>query len=80
MAAADALSNLIAHLKTSLSVLKDATVAKELLAVLHDPKQLPNMRMSGLAAEAIDLLGEIDLLLEPGHMVLADHFLGRSHS
>ena len=76
MAAAGALSKLIQDLKVSLKTLNDDTVASELRATLHDPKQLPNKMIAAQAAEAVDLLGELDLLLEPGHMILADHFLG----
>ena len=76
MAAADALSKLIQDLKVSLKTLNDGSIAKELQDAIHDSKQLPDKAMAGLAAEAVDLLGELDLLLEPGHMVLADHFLG----
>ena len=70
------LSTLIQHLKTSIQSLTDDAVEKELRAVLHDPQQLPDKKIANLAAEAIDLLGDIDLLLEPGHLILADHFLG----
>ena len=80
MAAADALSKLVRDLKVSFKSLNDDAVAKELQAALHDPKQLPDKKMAGLASEAVDLLGELDLLLEPGHMILADHFLGTSRS
>ena len=76
MAIADTLNKLVQQLKTCLNTLNDDAVAKELQAVLHDAKQLPNKEIAGLAAEAVDLLGELDLLLEPGHIILADHFLG----
>ena len=70
------LSTLIQHLKTSIQSFTDDAVEKELRAVLHDPQQLPDKKIANLAADAIDLLGDIDLLLEPGHLILADHFLG----
>ncbi|KAI1435781.1 S-adenosyl-L-methionine-dependent methyltransferase [Xylaria sp. CBS 124048] len=49
---------------------------QSLNAALHDDSKLPDRKASLLAAEALDLLSEIRLLLEPGHLVLADHFLG----
>ena len=80
MAAAEALSKLIQDLKVSLKALNDEGVAKELQVALHGSKQLPDKATAALAAEAVDLMGELDLLLEPGHMILADHFLGVSLS
>ena len=70
------LSNLINHLQITIRDLNDDVVAKELGATLHDPQQLPHKEISSLAANAVDLLGDIDILLEPGHTILADHFLG----
>lgn len=76
MALEDTLADLIQHLKASIKNLNDDAVAKELQAVLHDSRQLPDKKIAHLAAEAVDILGDIDLLLEPGHVILADHFLG----
>lgn len=76
MAVVDALSKLVQDLKVSVKSLNNDAVAKDLQAVLHDPRQLPDKKVAGLAAEAVDLLGELDLLLEAGHIILADHFLG----
>ena len=78
MAAVDTLSALIEDLKVSLKTLNSDAVRTDLMAALHDTKQLPDKKMAGLAAEAVDLLGELDLLLQPGHLILADHFLGTS--
>lgn len=47
-----------------------------LSADLHNTDQFPDKKVSLLANEALDLLSEIRLLLEPGHLILADHFLG----
>ncbi|ORY14663.1 O-methyltransferase-domain-containing protein [Clohesyomyces aquaticus] len=43
---------------------------------LHDPDRLPDAKISKLATVALDRLKELQLLLEPGHTVLADHFFG----
>jgi hypothetical protein len=43
---------------------------------LHDNENLSNPDVFRLAEEALDLLSDVRLLLEPGHLVLADHFLG----
>ena len=45
-------------------------------SLLHDPEQLPNVAIHQLANEALDLISDVRLLLEPGHLVLADHFFG----
>ena len=45
-------------------------------SLLHDTENLPNGAVYQLANEAVELLSEVRLLLEPGHLVLADHFLG----
>ena len=76
MALESTLSKLIQDLKLSVRSFEDEDVAKELKDVLHDPQQLPDKRTASLAAEAVDLLGDLDLVLEPGHIILADHFLG----
>ncbi|KAI0176006.1 S-adenosyl-L-methionine-dependent methyltransferase [Hypoxylon sp. FL1284] len=47
-----------------------------LLRELHNTENLPSPMLSGLASEALDLLAELRLLLEPGQLVLADHFMG----
>lgn len=48
----------------------------ELLAALHDHDRLPDKRLAGLASQSVDMLHQIEQLLEPGPLVLADHFLG----
>lgn len=69
------LDSLIHSLKSALEPLT-GHIAPLLLAALHDTEILPNKNVSEKASEALDLLSEIRLLLEPGHLVLADHFLG----
>ena len=45
-------------------------------AALHDTDRLPSQKLSSLASQALDLLSEIRLSLEPAHVLLADQFLG----
>ncbi|KAF3483159.1 uncharacterized protein GIQ15_02483 [Arthroderma uncinatum] len=49
---------------------------KVLLQALHTDKDLPDPALEILAGKAINVLHETQQLLEPGHLVLADHFLG----
>lgn len=53
---------------------------EELQASLHnhDKGALPDSRIASVAARSIDLLHQTEQILEPGHLVLADHFLGSS--
>lgn len=44
----------------------------------HDKGVLPDSRIANLAAQSIDLLHDVEQMLEPGHLILADHFLGSS--
>ncbi|KAL1604779.1 hypothetical protein SLS60_004319 [Paraconiothyrium brasiliense] len=43
---------------------------------LHSTEKLPDAAVSQLASKALDLLSEVQLMLEPGQLVLADHFMG----
>lgn len=69
------LTFLIDSLRSALKVLK-GDVNTQLMAELHNHDRLPNKQMAALASQAVDLLHEIEQLLEPGPLVLADHFLG----
>ncbi|MCJ1352286.1 MAG: hypothetical protein MMC33_002270 [Icmadophila ericetorum] len=69
------LTHLIDSLRSSLKLLKGKSHS-ELLATLHDHDKLPDKHVANLAHEAINLLHETEQLLEPGPLVLADHFLG----
>lgn len=42
----------------------------------HDLGVLQDKELEKMASESIDLLHSIEQILEPGHLVLADHFLG----
>jgi hypothetical protein len=73
------LKNLIDSLKSVNKQLKDDTVKAQLLSTLHSAEKLPDWKSYKLASEALDLLKETQLILEPGHLILADHFLGTYH-
>ncbi|KAK5636793.1 hypothetical protein RRF57_012506 [Xylaria bambusicola] len=46
-----------------------------LQAELHDTERLPNIKLFPLVSEAMNLLAEIRLIIEPRQMILADHFM-----
>lgn len=70
------------HLEKVLEVLKSEEVKQELHESLHNHNKgvLPSSSAAALANATIDRLHEIEQLLEPGHLVLADHFLGTQGS
>jgi hypothetical protein len=65
------LQNLIESLRLASSQLH-SDAKPSLQAVLHDMEKLPGKKISTLASEALDLLSNVQSLLEPGHLVLAD--------
>ncbi|KAF2276639.1 putative O-methyltransferase [Westerdykella ornata] len=67
-----ALKNLIDALRTASTQLDESNVEE----VLHDTEKLPDKKVAELASEALDLLDELRLKLEPRQLILADHFLG----
>ncbi|KAH8160893.1 hypothetical protein CIB48_g7358 [Xylaria polymorpha] len=69
------LQHLIDSLKSASHRLR-GDLNQSLNATLHDDTKLPDRKTSLLAAQALDLLSELRLLLEPGHLILADHFMG----
>ncbi|KAJ8069766.1 hypothetical protein OCU04_000184 [Sclerotinia nivalis] len=71
------LIHLIETLGSTLKLLK-GDAKDELQSMLHghNKNQLPDKRIAGLAKTAVNLLHETEQLLEPGSLVLADHFLG----
>jgi hypothetical protein len=69
------LHNLTASLKSTLAQL-NSNPEGSVQSFLHDDGGLPDKKLYSAAAEALDCLSEVQLLLEPGHLVLADHFLG----
>lgn len=70
------LEKLIRFLKTALVGVRSSDALRDRL---HHPDGLPDKRLSVLASEALDLLSDIRLELEPGHLILADHFMGMDH-
>jgi hypothetical protein len=58
--------------------LKEPAINVVLMEELHNTADtsLPNKDASSLASQAIDVLHQTIQLLQPGHRVLADHFLG----
>lgn len=72
------LSSLNGHLERVVEILKTEEVSRKLDKALHnhDKGVLPDPEVSKLADQSIDLLHEIEQLLDPGHLTLADNFLG----
>ena len=71
-------ARLTSDLKAALASFQDEAVAFELRQALHDDKKLPDKEIAAAASEALNLLGQVEQILEPGHLVLADHFFGWS--
>jgi gliotoxin/aspirochlorine biosynthesis O-methyltransferase len=71
-----ALKQLISSLNESRAALTADTTRAYLDGILHNDTKLPDKSIGAMVSEAIDLLHQIEQLLEPGHLVLADHFLG----
>lgn len=59
-----------------LDALKIEGTGAELHKALHDDQTLPDKQTAAMASETVNLLRKVEQLLEPGHLVLADHFLG----
>ena len=70
------------HLGSVLEFLQSDALEQELKVALHnhDEGALPSLKMAEITSKTIDLLHSIEQLIEPGHLVLADHFLGTSLS
>jgi len=75
---ASVLTSLNTQLEDVLHTLKSDPVSQELQKGLHDHAKgaLPDPELKSLANKSIDLLHQIEQMLEPGYLVLADHFLG----
>lgn len=69
------LQDLIDSLKSTSEQLNQQT-CPTLQETLHNTEKLPDEKVSRLASEALDLLSELRLLLEPRQLILADHFMG----
>lgn len=61
-------------LRSALQTLKSAKVAEVLEEALHNDEHLPDKAMALLALDNVNLLSEVEKLLQPVHLVLADHF------
>lgn len=74
----EALESLNVHLEHTLQHFNGNHIQRELQEALHNhgENSLPRAEIAALANKSIDLLHEIEQLLEPAHLVLADHFLG----
>ena len=70
-----ALQDLVVSLSSTAQVLRSQS--EDLLQALHNTEKLPDQRVHDLAKDALDLLSEVRLALEPGQMILADHFFGK---
>ena len=65
-------------LRYTLETLNSENVAEALEEALHNDNSLPDKAMARLASGNLNLLGEVEKLLQPAHLVLADHFFGMS--
>ena len=72
------LEQLISSLKSSLRLLTADDIRAHLDATLHNDRKLPEKKLASMASATIDLLHQVEQLLEPSHLVLADHFLGEA--
>ena len=58
------------------SRLNEPGLQAEMSHRLHDSEKLPDKKIVPLAAKAVDVLHDIEQMLQPAQLVLADHFLG----
>ncbi|KAG4283353.1 hypothetical protein FPRO06_07732 [Fusarium proliferatum] len=70
------LVQLEASLTAFLSILTNDGVKRELQELLYNDKALPDKEILQRATSVVDKLGEMQLILEPAHLILADHFFG----
>lgn len=69
------LGRVIKSLEETRNVLQGECRA-ELMTRLHNSETLPDRKLYELSGEATQLLHEVELLLEPRPMILANYFLG----
>lgn len=76
------LRSLIQQLQFSRLQLSEPSINLVVAESLHGSResQLPDKELAKLAAEAVDLLHDIQKRLQPSHLVLADHFFGYMNS
>jgi hypothetical protein len=70
----EVLSTLNHHLRNGLEGLEKSNA--ELAKNLHNDESLPDRKLLEQAAQTVDLLHKIQMLLDPPALVLADQFLG----
>ncbi|POS75431.1 hypothetical protein DHEL01_v206173 [Diaporthe helianthi] len=58
----------------------DGDFKASLDTALHNTEELPDKILYSAASEVLDLLSKVRLLLEPAHLILADHFLGYTNT
>lgn len=68
------LGDLNSHLTHCLASLE--SLSPPLVELLHHETRLPNTEYVSKAAQAVDLMHKVQLLLDPPVLILADHFLG----
>ena len=80
----DAVESTLSKLIESLTILhgqlQEPQLQKAINDRLHDPSNLPDVTVAPLAAQAVDLLHNVEQMLQPAQLVLADHFLGMPNS
>ncbi|KAJ9488964.1 hypothetical protein VN97_g4316 [Penicillium thymicola] len=78
----ETLLSLNSYLEKTVELLKREDIRQQLENSLHnhEPGVLPSANAAALANQSIDLLHQVEQLLEPGHLVLADHFFGYVHA
>ncbi|KAA8645297.1 O-methyltransferase gliM [Aspergillus tanneri] len=79
-AAVITLQTLVQMLTTLKRQLNEPTLQADISNRLHDPNTLPDQALMSLAAQAVDILYEIEQILQPAQLILADHFLGYMRS
>lgn len=70
------LDNMTAQLTTFKHFLATPTMDATLRNKLHNSNGLPDKNIAALASKAVDVLHEVQLMLQPAQLILADHFLG----
>lgn len=70
------LDNMTSQLTTFKHFLATPTMNTALRNKLHNSNGLPDKNIAALAARAVDVLHEVQLMLQPAQLILADHFLG----
>ncbi|KAK8119943.1 uncharacterized protein PG998_004569 [Apiospora kogelbergensis] len=70
----DILSEVGKSLESCLKTLK--SLGPRLEEAIHHDERLPDAQVLEKAAQAVDLANQVQQLLDPSELILADHFLG----